>query len=238
MDWQIIESGCLPPAEIMAIDAALLASLNAESQPILHFYEWQGSCLTYGYFTDPARYLHLDQLIHYQLQKARRPTGGGIIFHLTDWAFSLLVPAHHPRFSLNTLENYAFINRQVAEVVAVFMAGQAFPQLLAKETLCVNKDCHAFCMAKPTQYDLILEGKKVGGAAQRRTKQGLLHQASLSLLFPPLDLLQDVLKNAEDVLPAMQAHTYCLLSEGAAGQDLQIARQTLKQLLAQSVSQF
>lgn len=230
MKWHIIESGCLPPADIMAKDAALLA--NLDSHPILHFYEWQGSCLTYGYFTDPSRYLHLDQLSRYQLHKARRPTGGGIIFHLTDWAFSLLIPAHHPCVSVNTLENYAFINRQVAEVVAVFMARQVFPQLLAQEPVCVQKECHAFCMAKPTQYDLIVEGKKVGGAAQRRTRQGLLHQASLSLLFPPLDLLQAVLKNAEEVLPAMQANTCCLLSEDVNLQELQTARQTLQHLLA------
>ena len=41
-------------------------------------------------------------------------------------------------------------------------------------------------MAKPTPFDLVIEGKKVGGAAQRRTRKGLLHQGSLSVCPPPI----------------------------------------------------
>lgn len=229
--WQVIESGCLSAEAIMAKDAALLSQLTLDSSPLLHLYDWATPCLTYGYFTDPIRYLHLDVLQREGLQKARRPTGGGIIFHLTDLAFSVLVPASHPNFSLNTLDNYAFINQQVAKVITHWMGHSLQPELLAVEPLCVSQDCHAFCMAKPTQYDLILNGKKVGGAAQRRTKQGLLHQGSLSLLFPPSDLLRHVLKNQEIVLNAMQEHSYCLLAKQATIQDLNHARQQLKKLL-------
>jgi lipoate-protein ligase A len=229
--WQIIDSGILPPEKIMAKDAFLLQTLDRD--PLLHFYEWEGPCLTYGYFTDPARYLDLRALELCGLQKARRPTGGGIIFHLSDFAFSVLVPACHPRFSLNTLDNYAFINQTVAEVIAHFTAQSLQPHLLALEPPCRERDCHAFCMAKPTQYDLILEGKKVGGAAQRRTRRGLLHQATLSLLFPPVDLLRKVLKNHEIVLKAMQQHSYCILSEQITTQNLQEARTQIKELLKQ-----
>lgn len=188
----------------MAKDAVLLEQLNDDSPPILHLYEWEGSCLTYGYFTNPARYLHLEVLDSLGLRKARRPTGGGIIFHLTDFAFSLLLPAGHPNFSLNTLENYAFVNQNVAMVVASFTRQGSRPGLFVQDSACTDQECHPFCMAKPTQYDLMIDGKKAGGAAQRRTRKGLLHQASLSLTLPPLDLLAQVLKNEEQVLRAMR----------------------------------
>ena len=110
-DWQMIESGCLSPEAIMIKDADLLAQLDPQGPSILHFYDWNVPCLTYGYFTDPACYLNLDALQQCGMQKARRPTGGGIIFHLSDLAFSVLIPASHPCFSLNTLDNYAFINK-------------------------------------------------------------------------------------------------------------------------------
>ncbi len=232
---QVIESGRLPPMEIMAKDAWLLETLNSTHSPFLHLYEWETSCLTYGYFTRPADYLHLEALERWGIQKARRPTGGGIIFHLTDLAFSILLPSSHPCFSSNTLENYAFINQKVAEVIVHFTAQQAYPSLLAKEISSINSECQGFCMAKPTPYDLMIENKKVGGAAQRRTRQGLLHQASLSLTFPPQTILSTVLKQEVNVLQAMQKHSYCLLPFSATQQDLEEARHRLKELLVRLI---
>lgn len=159
--WRVIESDFLSPAGIMAKDAALLDLLDPAGPSILHFYDWNAPCLTYGYFTNPACYLHLDVLQEIGLQKARRPTGGGIIFHLSDLAFSVFIPAGHPHFSLNTLDNYGLINRKVAQAVAHFALESFFPQLLIQDRICSSQECHAFCMAKPTQYDLIINGKKV-----------------------------------------------------------------------------
>jgi lipoate-protein ligase A len=85
-------------------------------------------------------------------------------------------------------------------------------------------------MAKPTEYDLIVDGKKVGGAAQRRMKQGLLHQASLSLSGISESVLQDILKN-KTVVNAMREQSYCLLQEFVTPQELKQARQDLKHLI-------
>lgn len=230
--WQIIESGPLSPELIMAKDAFLLRQLNQESSPLLHLYEWESPCLTYGYFIDPSSYLCGDALEHLGLQKARRPTGGGIIFHLSDFAFSVLIPAHHPRFSMNTVDNYAFINHKVAEMVIHFATESVKLDFLDQDQTLFDseKECQAFCMANPTHYDLMIGNKKVGGSAQRRTKQGLLHQASLSLLFPPVDVLSQVLKNRE-IVTIMKDRSYCLLSEEATMKDLLEARIKLNALL-------
>lgn len=229
--WKIIESGYLSPEAIMAKDADLLAQLDPQGSSILHFYDWNAPCLTYGYFTNPSHHLNLEVLQYHGLQKARRPTGGGIIFHLSDLAFSILIPASHPCFSLNTLDNYAFINKKVAAAAAHLTYDSSKPQLLSEEPICLSKECHAFCMAKPTQYDLMIHHKKVGGAAQRRTKQGLLHQGSLSLLPPPIDLLQKVLKNGELVLKTMDQSSDYLFSNYENLPDLDHARQKLKEAL-------
>jgi len=228
--WRIIESGSLPPASIMAKDQDLLHQLEqSDGNPILHFYDWEGECLTYGYFTHPSDHLNLAALEKWQIKSARRPTGGGIIFHLTDFAFSLLLPSCHPAFSMNTLDNYAFVNQKVAEAIRLFSSGQVQPDLYKQEEVCEKNSCLPFCMAKPTQYDLIINHKKVGGAAQRRTKWGFLHQGSISLASPPLDLLNAVLK--EDVVAAMQHHTHPLLGNNWTADQLAAARQDLKSLL-------
>lgn len=234
MQWQVIDSGRLPPAAIMDKDADLLRHLQSSSQPCIHFYEWSCPCLTYGYFTDPARYLDSSALNYHQIDMARRPTGGGIIFHLTDLAFSLVIPSSYPGLSVNTLDNYALVNRRIAQAVHQFTSQSLKPTLLAEELTC-ETECHGFCMAKPTQYDLIIQGKKVGGAAQRRTRQGLLHQGSLSLALPPITLLQDVLKNEQSVVTAMQQHSFCLLQDGWTDRELHEARLTLKELIKTAV---
>ncbi len=192
----VIDSGVLPPEKIMEKDAFLLESLKDHPIPILHFYEWEGCCFTHGYFTQPDIYLDLEEASHMHLRGARRPTGGGVIFHLTDFAFSILLPANHSRYSLNSLANYAFINQLVVQAVAK-VTNQSVQADLWKPTLC-EKGCQPnFCMAKPTQYDLVVQGKKLGGAAQRRKKWGYLHQGSISLSPPPSHILQAIIKNEE-----------------------------------------
>jgi len=235
--WEVIESGSLSVAAVMAKDAALLAAIDPEDPCTLHFYDWDLPCLTYGYFIDPALHLNLDVLQSYGWQAARRPTGGGILFHVSDLPFSVLIPARHPSFSLNPLDNYAFINQRVAEAVAHFALPSPVPQLLITPPFSSSKECSPFCMATPSQYDLMIQGKKVGGAAQRRTKQGFLHQASLSLLFPRTDILVKVLRNHKSVLKGMKEQTYCLLNEEASIKELQKGRVKLKALLKTHLTQ-
>src|SRR5690242_16384610 len=104
MDWQILDTGVAPAEKNMAFDAELLENLGG--QPILHFYEWERPSISYGYFIQPSKFLNLNNIKKQGIDLARRPTGGGIVFHLWDMAFSVLVPASSPHFSLNTLENY------------------------------------------------------------------------------------------------------------------------------------
>jgi lipoate-protein ligase A len=209
---QCIESGTLSAEAVMAKDAWLLDQLAEQARPLIHFYTWERPCLTYGYFIDPHQFLHIERITEEGMQMARRPTGGGMIFHLTDFAFSLLIPSHHPDFSLNTLENYRWVNQQVAEVIGR-LTGKSidlFPMTVNAE---IESEQEAlFCMAKPTPYDLRMDGKKVGGAAQRRKRQGFLHQATLSLSPPPYSLLEKLLKSPDRILTAMKEQGGCLLS--------------------------
>lgn len=57
-------------------------------------------------------------------------------------------------------------------------------------------------MAHPTPYDLLCDGKKIVGAAQRKTQKGFLHQGSISILTPTAEVLNTLLepKIAEEIL--------------------------------------
>lgn len=224
MNWTIIKGASLSAAENMARDVSLL---ETATQPTLHFYHWNSPSATYGYFIKPEEHLNLTGVKKANLQLAQRPTGGGIIFHLYDLAFSVWIPASHPAYSLNTLDNYAFVNTKVADAIFKF-TGRA-SNLLPQEEVPADKHCAYFCMAKPTKYDVILSGKKVGGGAQRRTKRGVLHQGSINLALPEEAFLRSVLLPQTCVLEAMLKHSSLLLSD--THKELEIAKQELTEHL-------
>ena len=99
--WKILDTGVSTAAENMKIDGELLAGLEAQQGPILRLYDWEGKCATYGYLTKPEEFMDLAKTAAEGLNLARRPTGGGIVVHAWDLAFSVLVPATSKYFSTN-----------------------------------------------------------------------------------------------------------------------------------------
>jgi len=229
--WKIIDTGKNSAEKNMALDIQLLEGLTtADNQDaLLHLYDWNQPSATYGYFIKPESLLCMQTAADNNLQLARRPTGGGIIFHLTDFAFSMLVPAGHGGYSINTLDNYAFVNKIVIDVISQFK-NTLKPTLLQNEPISRDIACTHFCMAKPTKYDVILNEKKVAGGAQRRTKHGFLHQGTISLTLPDQILLSKVLLPNSQVLQAMQEHTYPLLETFQSKDDITEARRILRNL--------
>lgn len=227
-NWIIHDTGIASAQDNMKIDAALLDNLDASSKrPILHLYDWEAPSATYGHFINPSNHLSNHALNTHCLQLAKRPTGGGLIFHTTDWAFSALVPAGHEAYSVNILENYAFINHLLVEVISCFLGRSARLSLLPDEPKSLDDHCHYFCMAKPTKYDVMLKGKKVGGGAQRRTKSGFLHQGSISLALPDEAFLNQMLLPNTSVLQAMKDHTFTLLGATSSTKEILDARKCL-----------
>ncbi|MCH9627225.1 MAG: Octanoyltransferase LipM [Chlamydiales bacterium] len=213
----------------MALDAALLSDLKHEQQPILHFYDWRADAATYGHFTQPEVFLNLEAAHAHGLDLAKRPTGGGIIFHNCDFAFSVLMPATHPAFSSNPLDNYAFVNNRVMEAIQPLVSDVA--ALLPDEPQPLDAHCKHFCMAKPTKYDVMIGGKKIGGAAQRKTRDGYLHQGSIALGLLPEDYLYKVLASETQVVEAMRANSFTLLGPGWTRNQLIDARLELRSSL-------
>jgi lipoate---protein ligase len=210
MDWEIIERAAASAEENMEVDAKLLEELGARSRPILHLYGWARPSVTFGYFIKPEKVLDVEEAKRRGIEWARRPTGGGVVFHLWDLAFSVLVPAKSKLFSANTLENYRLINGVVQEMAQ---------EWLGREVDLTPEDggsCGNFCMAGPTKYDVVIAGKKIAGAAQRKTKEGFLHQGTIALVRPEEEILEAVVKDPM-VREAMRQNSDYLcedLSEG------------------------
>lgn len=229
--WTVLDTGVSSAEENMRIDARMLAELDGRDSPILRLYDWAGKCGTFGVLTKPEDYLDLEKASSLGVRLAKRPTGGGIVFHMWDLAFSVLVPAKSKYFSKNTDVNYAFVNNLVLETIQVFAKENLAASILPEEEEALDAACKRFCMAQPTKYDVVWQNRKIAGAAQRQTKAGFLHQGTISLKIPDFHLLEKILLPKSSVLEAMKKHTFSLLGEMANEEDYFEAKQTLKQLL-------
>lgn len=213
----------------MQLDEELLEKLNPEGDPILHLYDWETPSATFGYFIKPEMHLDLEKAKKWNLSLARRSTGGGIVFHIWDLAFSFLMPSGHKKFSLNTLENYQFVNGAVLNVMKEFFKVEM--ELIPTDGEERGAGCRNFCMALPTVYDVVYKGMKIAGAAQRKRKQGYLHQGTISLAFPKVELLEDVLLERGEVVEAMKAYTFAAVKPEELGH----ARKEIQNRLAENL---
>jgi lipoate-protein ligase A len=149
----------------MAIDEALL---EQAASPSIRFYRWDHPALSFGYFgkfNDVAEYQHQRDLV-------RRWTGGGIVFHGDDLTYSIVVPATSKFFSTSPRSIYAAIHSALCEALNANGASAA----LAPNNSSKISDA---CFANPVLADVMMNGRKVAGAAQRRTRAGLLQQGSI-----------------------------------------------------------
>ena len=149
----------------MAIDESLLRHAQA---PVLRLYGWEETCVSIGYFQKAS-------VVAAGTSFVRRYTGGGLVEHGRDLTYTLVLPADHPLTAAGTLPSY----RAIHEGVASALRAAGFDCQLA--TAQPKKD-HASCFLKPVPADVLdSKGAKLAGAAQRRTKQGCLHQGSILL---------------------------------------------------------
>lgn len=151
----------------MAVDEALLERATV---PLLRFYRWSRPSLSFGYFGKFADVVE-NAATH---DLVRRWTGGGIVPHGEDLTYSLITPAKATASTHGPPAIYAALHEAIRTALRV--EGRAAE--LAAEAAPKISDA---CFANPVRHDLLLDGRKIAGAAQRRTRAGFLHQGSIQL---------------------------------------------------------
>ncbi|MBR0460060.1 MAG: lipoate--protein ligase family protein [Victivallales bacterium] len=187
--WFFWDDNADSPAMNMAADEALLVCAQDHPHPVLRFYQWDRPAVSIGlYQTWNAAPKGLDFV--------RRPTGGGVVFHDYDFTYSVAAPPSHWLAELPPQESYAPLNQVIQRALQTLQQ----PAQLSQDLIPSEVDrATMVCFQHPTRYDVLANGRKVAGAAQRRTPDGLLHQGSLHFGTPlpfPRNLLQNALLDA------------------------------------------
>ena len=156
----------------MAIDEALLEYATV---PAIRFYRWYSPALSFGYFgkfRDVVDYVSTRDLV-------RRWTGGGMVFHGEDLTYSIIIPATEPAFGESPKSIYEKIHRALADALAERGQRATVAAILDRGAGVSDAGYNGHCFANPVCADVMIEGRKIAGAAQRRTRAGLLHQGSI-----------------------------------------------------------
>ena len=173
--WYLLRSGAGDSAHNMALDTALLEAAPVLRRPVLRFYCWTEPAATFGYF---QKYAEVSQMTLLR-PLVRRPTGGGLVPHDADWTYSLVFPPGQAWHALKAVESYQRVHEWIQA---------AFRNLGLESELA--PDCHRAlpgrCFIGHEKFDVLWHGKKIAGAAQRRTRDGLLIQGSVQP--PPIKI--------------------------------------------------
>ena len=167
----------------MAIDQALLETAVG---PTIRFYRWRFPALSFGYFgkfSDVAIYAAERDLV-------RRWTGGGIVFHGDDLTYSIVIPASDPVFDESSIAIYEKIHRALCSALTDHNEGAELVTVASQLRAGVRGSCENDCFANPVRADVMMDGRKIAGAAQRRTRRGLLQQGSIQGFARKTDLAQ------------------------------------------------
>ena len=174
--WLLLDSGPGDYAVNMALDEALLEAGPRLGKPVLRFYGWKERAASFGYF---QRYAEVERFTLLR-PLVRRPTGGGLVPHDLDWTYSLALPPSHEWYSVSAAESY----RRVHAWLRAALAKLGHSTELAD---CCRKAQAGQCFVGYEKNDLLWHGQKIAGAAQRRTRSGLLIQGSVQ---PPQESLE------------------------------------------------
>ena len=161
----------------MAIDEALL---EQAAIPSIRFYRWQSPALSFGYFgkfADVASYAGERDLV-------RRWTGGGIVLHCEDLTYSIVIPAGDVAFGESSISIYEKIHNSLCDGLNAsgehsIVIGGVDPGPIGSATRAAVTANGYNCFANPVRADVMQNGRKIAGAAQRRTRRGLLQQGSI-----------------------------------------------------------
>jgi lipoate-protein ligase A len=170
----------------MAIDAALLETLPSGVVTFRH-YGWTEPAITFGY---SQRHLEVGEHVPDGVVLCRRMTGGGIVDHRNDWTYALVIDRQAPPSALSSTDLYARVHSAIAE--ALSQQGLA-TQLAPCPRKCDDSPGKTAgpdkCFVQPVMNDVLdRDGRKIAGAAMKRTRKGLLLQGSVDRSALPASL--------------------------------------------------
>ncbi len=150
----------------MATDEALTAS----NLPVLRFYAWQPACLSLGYF-QKIRAINTELCRELKIDLVRRLTGGNAVLHKSELTYLLICDADLMPGSV--IESYKIISAGLLQGLRNLGLNPVMNSNVGKGGR------SALCFNDPSWYEILVNGKKIIGSAQKRINGKILQHGSI-----------------------------------------------------------
>jgi lipoyl(octanoyl) transferase len=175
--WRLLDSGPNDNYTNMAVDEALLEGFaSGSSMPILRIYTWRPEAFSIGLSQDPELELDLKRCAKGNLSFVRRMTGGGVIFHADELTYSIVCAE-------DTLGKRCFAKETYKNLCSFIINAYRYMGLDAQFSLIKDRPPKTgwVCFREREKYDIIINGKKIGGNAQRRKRDIIFQHGSIPI---------------------------------------------------------
>jgi lipoate-protein ligase A len=228
--WRFIDTGPCDGPTNMAIDEALLSCFDpAESFPVLRLYGWSPAALSLGRYQKAEEALDLDLCRAAGVPLVRRITGGGIIYHAAELTYSLVCAPHHLPPAASIKESFRILTSFLLTLYRNLglNASYAVDRLPPGSPL---GERTPFCFAGKESYDILINGRKIGGNAQRRLKNTIFQHGSI-----PLENMTGTGVRFLREIPMGVSESTTSLGEEGVGLGMDRLRERLKTAFAESL---
>lgn len=164
--WRLIDTKYNTPSMNMAIDEALLGS----KKPVLRFYGWKPAGLSIGYFQS-TQVINVEECRKREVDIVRRLTGGNAVLHDKELTYSVIIDEKEMPSSV--VESYKAISKGLLQGLRNLGLKAAMNEDVKKE------EKSAVCFNDPSWYEIVVNGKKIVGSAQKRIDGKILQHGAV-----------------------------------------------------------
>ncbi|MBN2830877.1 MAG: lipoate--protein ligase family protein [Candidatus Omnitrophica bacterium] len=164
----------------MALDEKIFFCYLKDGIPVLRIYSWQSPSFTYGVSQkNPGQEINLSQCVKDGIHLAKRMTGGGILFHNDEITYSLTCSKEDIGEDKSVFVSY----RNICAFLISFYKSLGLKPAFAIEAEGFNDrfSAHPLCSASREKYDIVINGKKIGGNAQKRNRDAIFQHGSIPI---------------------------------------------------------
>lgn len=186
----------------MAVDDYLFHSLGDKPSTFLRFYQWERPTVSLGYSQHAERVIDMEFCRKNGLDIVRRMTGGKLVLHHQEVTYCIC-SSDVEMFSPQLMDSY----RRISEALMRGLEGMGIKCSLSGETPSFYARGSLPCFSHPARNEIVVEGKKIVGSAQKRTKNRFIQHGSIPLIKDEILLKSVSLMNQEESLLRMTSLT-------------------------------
>lgn len=204
----------------MAIDEALLRLFDPESSaPVLRTYGWDPPTLSLGRFQKTEDVLDLGRCRSKDVSVVRRVSGGGTIYHADELTYSIACSPDQIPSAASVKDSFRVLTGFLIDFYRSLGLNASYAVDTVSDATCLGVRT-AFCFAGKESFDILIDGKKIGGNAQRRLKGVIFQHGSI----PLINRAQSGLRYMKDRSPEYAEHTVSLSDCGVTADIASLTR--------------